>query len=362
MWVINVFTIELVLRPMLEGVASRLPASFAPPRNGMSLRTRALLPLPVVTLFAALLVGAYANLSTNGTVRLSIAVGLALVTIAIATVIFVIVNRSVLSPIDDLLAATDRVRGGDLATRVPLVTNDELGTLARSFNDMLADLEHRGQQLELRGDQLRESRERIVATADAERRRMERDLHDGAQQELVLLGLKLGLTQRVIASDPTATDAAFDDLRASLDRALAELRDLAHGIYPAQLESEGLPGALRDASQRAAIPTSFDSDGTGRYPPELEAAVYFCCLEALQNSAKHAGASAQAAVRLAERDQMLRAEIADTGAGFDPATKPASAGLQNMTDRIGAVGGTLTITSAPGAGTTIVATIPLYGA
>jgi signal transduction histidine kinase len=231
-----------------------------------------------------------------------------------------------------------------------------------SFNEMLAGLRERerlrGHNVELI-DELRASRERIVASADAERRRLERDLHDGAQQQLVLTGLKLGLARRQIDTDPETAGTTLDEIRMDLDRALAELRDLAHGIYPAQLQSDGLPGALRDAVDRAAISSQLHCDATGRYPPEVEAAIYFCCLEALQNAAKHAGEGAHATVRLADDGSVIRFEVTDDGPGFDVAEAASSHGIQNMTDRIGALGGELKIESVPGQGTKVLAVVPL---
>jgi signal transduction histidine kinase len=314
----------------------------------MSLRAKAIVPVPLVTLIAALFVGAYGNLARNGTLRFTIALGIALVTMLLATVVYLVVTRSSLAPIDDLIGATRRVRQGDLRVHVPIVTDDELGELTYSFNAMLADLRRSTEEL-------RASRGRIVAAGDEERRRVERDLHDGAQQQLVLIGLKLGMLERLIA-DPKAA-ALARELHGDIDRALAELRDLAHGLYPVQLESDGLRGALRDAVQRAAIPASLDCDGARRYRPELEAAVYFCCLEALQNAAKHAGPGAHAQIRLSERDQTLHFQVSDDGHGHDGELR--GAGIRNMSDRIGALGGTIQISSTPHAGTTIAGTIPL---
>jgi HAMP domain-containing protein len=169
------FLNELILRPMIEDVAAHLPDGFKPRMHGMRLRTRALFPLPAVTFFAAIIVGAYADLASNPTVRLMLVLGVTVVCFLIATAVFVIITRSLLAPIDDLIAATERVGAGDITTPVPLVSADELGSLAYSFNEMLTDLRSHG-------DELRASRERIVAAADTERRRIERDLHDGAQQ------------------------------------------------------------------------------------------------------------------------------------------------------------------------------------
>jgi signal transduction histidine kinase len=260
-----------------------------------------------------------------------------------------------LAPIDDLLAATKRVRSGDLDQQVLMISTDELGALAHSFNEMQAGLRQR----ESLRSELEASRARIVAAADAERRRMERDLHDGAQQHLVLLNLKLGHLSRLIESDPHAATGLVSEMRADLGRAQSELRDLAHGIYPQALEQDGLRAALRDTVARGPLPATLDCDGIGRYGSEVEAAVYFCCLEALQNAAKHAGDGVHATIRLGEQDGMLRFEVADDGAGFDAGSAARNAGLLNMTDRIGALGGTLEVRSEPGAGTRIDGAVPV---
>ena len=346
------FCIELVMRPMVEDVAAHLPEGFEPGADTWRLRTKAFAPLPVVTFFAALTVGGFVDLADSGALRLTLVIAIALVTVAAAGLVFLVITRSTLDPLDDLLAATRRVRGGDITTKVPVVTADDLGLLAESFNRMLEDLRRHE-------DELRASRARVVAAAADERRRVERDLHDGAQQHLVVLGLKLGMVERSAAADPQAVGPLIEELRADLDHALGELRDLAHGIYPPLLDNEGLPGALGEAVQRAAIPATLECDGAGRYPREIEAAVYFCCLEALQNAAKHAGEGARATVELGERDGALRFAIVDDGRGFDPAAVDGSAGVQNMADRIGALGGGLEVSSAPGQGTRVCGTVPL---
>jgi signal transduction histidine kinase len=342
----------MLMRPMLADVATYLPSDFEPPGRSLGLRARVLAPLPLISLFGAFVGGAFGNVVADGAPRYAISLAITFPCALVATVIFLIVARSVLDPIEELTATTKRVRGGDMTTPARLLSDDELGMLATSFNTMLRDLAQREEDL-------RASRERIVTAADAERRRVERDLHDGAQQHLVLLNLKLAMAQRLIDTDPAAAKAMHDELRTDLERALAELRDLAHGIYPQALESEGLPAALREAAQRAAIPTTVEVDGATRYRPELEAAVYFCCLEALQNAAKHAGADAAATIRLAEIDRTVQFQVADNGSGFDPLTARASSGIQNMTDRVGALGGALEIKSSPGEGTTITGMIPI---
>jgi signal transduction histidine kinase len=348
------FAGELALRPMLEDIARFLPDDFSPTARSWRLRARALAPLPIVTLFSALIAGAYVDLVARGPDRYLVALGIGLVIVALASVIFWVVTRSLLEPVDELLAATRRVSQGDITTPVPVVTADELGALAAGFNQMLANLRQHEREL-------RESRARIVTAADHARQRVERDLHDGAQQSLVLLNLKLAMTQRLILNDPNQAERNLDEARHDLERALAELRDLAHGIYPAMLENEGLQSALHEAAERSAIPTTIDCNGANRYPPEIESAVYFCCLEALQNAAKHAGPGARATLRLTENAGSLQFEVTDNGHGFDPTAAITSSGIHNMSDRIGALGGNLTVHSAPGRGTAIAGTIPFDG-
>ncbi|HEX2738201.1 MAG TPA: histidine kinase, partial [Acidimicrobiia bacterium] len=164
-------------------------------------------------------------------------------------------------------------------------------------------------------DELRASRARIVEATDTERRRIERDLHDGAQQHLVALAVGVRLARQIADTDPEQAKAMLDQLGADLQEAVQELRNLAHGIYPPLLMDRGLPDALRAAAGRAALSTEVEADGIGRYPQAVEAAVYFCCLEALQNAGKHAGEHAHATVTVREVEGALVFEIADDGAG-----------------------------------------------
>jgi signal transduction histidine kinase len=212
-----------------------------------------------------------------------------------------------------------------------------------------------------KAEELQASRARIVAAGNAERRRIERNLHDGAQQRLVALAVKLRLAHQLADVDVEQAKGMLEELRGELREAVEELRTLAHGIYPPLLMDQGLAAALGSAADRAALPTRMEADSTGRYPTEVEAAVYFCCLEALQNAAKHAGHQATATVRLWEESGALRFEVADDGAGFDPASKGQGAGFVNMSDRLGAIGGTLQVDSTPGVGTRVRGTVPLDG-
>jgi signal transduction histidine kinase len=212
-----------------------------------------------------------------------------------------------------------------------------------------------------KAEELQASRSRIVAAGNAERRRIERNLHDGAQQRLVALAVKLRLAHQLADVDVEQAKGMLDELRGELREAVEELRTLAHGIYPPLLMDQGLAAALGSAADRAALPTRMEADSTGRYPTEVEAAVYFCCLEALQNAAKHAGDGAAVTVRLWEQAGALRFEVADDGAGFDPTSKGQGAGFINMSDRLGAIGGTLQVDSTPGVGTRVRGTVPLGG-
>ena len=208
-------------------------------------------------------------------------------------------------------------------------------------------------------DDLKAAQRRGAEAGDAARRRIERDLHDGAQQRLMAMRLELSLVMERLEADPAAARADLDRLRGDLDDALDELRELAHGLYPPLLASDGLPAALAAACRRAPVPVEFEQRGIRRLEPAIESAAYFCCVEALQNVAKHAGASARASVRLALRDGALEFSVRDDGAGFDAGAVSDGNGLTNLHDRLAALGGHAEIESAPGAGTTISGHIPL---
>ncbi|HUP71120.1 MAG TPA: histidine kinase [Acidimicrobiales bacterium] len=217
-------------------------------------------------------------------------------------------------------------------------------------------------ELRRTNEELKASRSRIVAAGDAERRRLERNLHDGAQQHLVALAVKIRLAHDAVEDDPADALVMLDELKGDIQEAVAELRALAHGIFPPLLMAGGLPDALPAAAARAALPTTLVADGVGRYPQDIETAVYFCCLEALQNAGKHAGDGATAEVRVWEDPGMLWFEVADNGTGFELGGAPAEGhGFVNMADRLGAIDGTLSVVSAPGQGTKVTGAIPLTG-
>ena len=207
-------------------------------------------------------------------------------------------------------------------------------------------------------DDLKASRVRLVAAQSEERRRLERNIHDGAQQQLVALAVKLKLTDTMVGRDEAKTHALLAELQTDTTQALEDLRDLARGIYPPLLADKGLGAALESQARKSAVPVTVQTDGIGRYPQEAEAAVYFACLEALQNIAKYADASS-ATVRLAQTNGSLVFEVVDDGRGFDPAAAERGSGLQGIADRLAALGGTLDVRSAPGRGATLVGTIPV---
>jgi signal transduction histidine kinase len=204
---------------------------------------------------------------------------------------------------------------------------------------------------------LRASRQRLVSAQDEERRKIERNLHDGAQQQLVALAVKVRLATSLVGRDDAAERRTLEEIQSDAGDALETLRDLARGIYPPLLADQGLEAALAAQARKGAVPTTVEADGIGRYPRDVEAAVYFCCLEALQNVAKYAGAS-RAVVRLIPDEDVLTFEVVDDGAGFDVTSTGYGTGLQGMSDRLDAVGGMLEIRSAPGEGTTLAGHLP----
>jgi signal transduction histidine kinase len=207
-------------------------------------------------------------------------------------------------------------------------------------------------------EELRASRQRLVAAQDEERRKLERNIHDGAQQQLVALTVKLRLLEQLAEREPARVPEMAVQLQAASTEALEELRDLARGIYPPLLANQGLPAALEAQARKAPVPVVVETADLGRFPQEVEAAIYFSCLEALQNVAKYAEAS-RVSISLARNDGRLSFAVVDDGVGFDPSSASPGTGLQGIADRIDALGGTFTVTSTPGSGTTLAGSVPL---
>jgi signal transduction histidine kinase len=228
------------------------------------------------------------------------------------------------------------------------------GTELAAHNAQLGSaLEASTAQLRHQAAELQASRSRIVAAADSERRRIERNLHDGAQQRLAALAIKLSLAAELTESDLDQVRKLLAELRGDVRETADELRCLAHGIYPPLLAESGLPAALSAAARWCTLPITVQAAPLGRYPAEIEATVYFCCLEAIQNACKHAGDGATLDLRVWEDGARLAFEVTDDGCGFDASGRGLGAGFVNMEDRLRALSGSLRVESVPGRGTRV---------
>jgi signal transduction histidine kinase len=248
--------------------------------------------------------------------------------------------------------AVDKKRGETMNTVEQKLVTDLAGQAGLVLKNVGLNRE-----LLARLEDLRTSRQRLVTAQDEERRRIERDLHDGAQQHLVALKMKVGLAESV-AEPESKTRPILAQLKRDADEAIDNLRELARGIYPPLLASDGLGAALQAPARRFAVPVELELHEVARQPREVEGAIYFCCLEALQNVAKYAAAS-HVRLRVWTQDSTLAFAVEDDGKGFEPATVVRSSGLQNMRDRLEALGGSLEVRSAPGQGTTIQGRVPV---
>ena len=242
-------------------------------------------------------------------------------------------------------------RGIQSAIFIPALAVLALYLLVIVWNNATA-LRTSERMLAERAAELAASRTRLITAADEERRRLERDLHDGAQQHLVALAVLIQLAR---TAEHDRHQPLLSEASGLLETAIAEIRRLAHGIYPPLLVSGGLAQALPAVAARAPVPVRLNLQGLRRYPASIEAALYFCCSEALQNAAKHGGPGTTVTITAHADDRMLTFTISDTGRGFDPAT--TATGLTNMTDRLSAIGGNLAIHTAPGHGTRVTASI-----
>jgi signal transduction histidine kinase len=268
------------------------------------------------------------------------------------------------TPDDDVVEVRDRGEVlGALAVAMP--ANDPVDPTRRKLIDDLAaqaGLALRNVRLttELRAkvDELSAAQRRIVAAQDQERRRLERNIHDGAQQQLVALAVKARLARSLVGRDDDKASQLLEQIGAETQEALEDLRDLARGIYPPLLADKGLAAALEAQARKSAIPVEVSPDGVGRYDQPVEAAIYFSILEAMQNAAKYSNAS-RVSVRLRRSNGDLTFEVTDDGVGFDPRSTGPGTGLQGIADRLSALDGRLDVSSDPGRGTTIRGIIPI---
>ena len=220
-----------------------------------------------------------------------------------------------------------------------------------------AVLAWRRERLAIQG---RAKQQGMIDVAEAERRRIERNIHDGAQQQLVAISVKLGLVKMFVSKDPERAVTMLDELKAETQEALDGLRDMTRGTYPPLLADGGLSPALEAKAKKAPMPVTVSTDGLGRFPREVETAVYYCCLEALQNAGKYARAT-HATVSVRSVGTELAFTVIDDGAGFDVPTMRRGVGMRSMEERLTALGGRLEVRSAPGKGTTIVGRMELAG-
>ncbi len=248
---------------------------------------------------------------------------------------------AVRKPASEPFSPADEKLMGDLAGQAGLVLRN-----VRLTEDLKARL-----------DELKAAQKRLVSAQDEGRRRLERNIHDGAQQQLVALAVKLKLADGLIERDTTKAHELLAQLQGETHSALEDLRDLARGIYPPLLADKGLAAALEAQARKSGLPVTLRADGVGRYPQAAEAAVYFSCLEALQNVAKYAEASS-VVIELAEREGRICFTVTDDGRGFDRSANGYGTGLQGIADRLGALEGGVTVTSSPGHGTTLAGDLP----
>lgn len=364
------YSAQTLVRPIMRELRWSAPGELGIDLRLRRFRVRTVLAFGVTTVFSTLAAYAIHPVTPLGPSRILSTIGLSVaIGITFTALLSAAVADSVCSPLDDLLAGTRRVVQRDLVTPVPITSVDELGDLAASFNEMLLGLQDR-EALRARSDSLgaslratladvRSSQARLLSVADSERQRMERDLHDGAQQSLIFLRLKLGQLIQALPHDRSRSSGLIAELQNDAQHALDQLRDLAHGIYPAALATDGLPGALEELAARTEVPVGVACSGVDRLPPEVEVAIYFCCVEAVSYSAKHASPGGQVRIQLAEESGVLSFRVTHWGADhFDPGEHPESS-LQIMADRIGALGGWLDAFTAPDGATRVVGSVPV---
>jgi signal transduction histidine kinase len=239
-----------------------------------------------------------------------------------------------------------------------LAPDTALIAVAATYGLMVLENTHLINELRTSLDRLSESESRSAAAARHERERIERDLHDGAQQRLVALRMNLALLAERLNGDSPDRAGELAALGVQVEQTIDDVRSLAHEPYPEMLARVGLAEALRSAATGAPVPTRVVGHEIGRFEPAVETTAYFSCLEAVQNAVKHAHGASQITIILSV-DDALRFEVRDDGVGFPREGPGHGAGLANITERVAAVGGELTIDSAPGRGTSVVGVIPI---
>ena len=287
--------------------------------------------------------------------RLVASIVLSLVALALGLLLF----RVLIRPLVALAGTAGRIAGGDNEASFEARGQDEIALLARSLEGMRLELRNKIDLVAQQAAALQESSQRIVAAQDEERSRLARDLHDGIQQQLVVLRMRLGLLEDGAGNDRSGSAAAFEPLGQELDDVIQCLREVTQNLYPSILLDRGLAPALHSYVSRLPVPARFACfpDPFPRLAPEIESGVYFLLAEALTNALKHAGAS-EMAVDLHFEGDWLVVSVQDDGRGFALEAVGRRGGLLHMQDRVRSFGGTLEIISEPGAGARVVARFP----
>ena len=351
---------RLVMMPMLRDISERVGARV-PGYSGPGLSTALLIAIPGLAYgvgVGAVIVAAPSHTASSTVIeRFSVGFGLAL---PLLLPIALLLAHASVQPLGALIDASKRIEAADYTTHVPVLPGREFDALGETLNAAMDGLAER-QRLTADNDALLEevqaSRARIVAAGDAERRRIERNIHDGAQQRLVALALELRMLEDEAAasSEPRLKELAHDAIT-NLKAALDELRELARGLHPAVLATDGIRPALEQVAARSSIPVHLDVSAE-RFAPVIESTAYFVACEALANVAKHARATS-ASVVISVHSGVLRLSVADDGVGG--ADMSRGSGLAGLADRLAAMSGTLLITSRS-TGTTLIAELPIAG-
>lgn len=281
---------------------------------------------------------------------------LALVALGLGALFF----RTLTRPLVRLAGTAHRIAKGDLSARFDVQGEDEIGRLASSLDQMRRELRSQWGLIVSQAEELRRGSQRIVAAQDEERRRIARDLHDGIQQQLVLLRMEVGMSKETVPASSATMSSPMRQVGEQLDQVIERLRQVSHDLYPSILVDRGLTAALHSLASRLPLSTSMstDPDPLPRLPVEVESGAYFLAGEAVTNVLKHAAAT-QLTLSVHLEDGSLVLVVSDDGVGFEPSQERASGGVVYMADRARSLGGTMTMTSRPGEGTTVTVWVPV---
>lgn len=348
---------EVFFRPVRRELAEQIPHSAVTAKVGITMRTKLLVTAFLMSMLSGASIAVAATVGDRDLEELG---ELTLVSLVIPVttggLAFFLLARSLLAPIDDLMSVTEQFTDGDRSARAIVTTDDEIGSVALGVNRMLDDLEGLVEHNQELLDEVRASRARIVAASDAERRRIERNIHDGVQQRMTSVVLRLGIIE-ARSDDPAFVREKAAEAIAELRATHEELRELARGLHPAILTTDGLMPALEQLAERSAIPVSV-SGPRERFGTSTESTAYFVASEALANVAKYSRAS-QATVRIEPSDDLMMLEVSDDGIGG--AHLGPGSGLTGLADRVAAIGGQFTLESPVDGGTTIRVALPARG-